>query len=159
MIQTVKELEVGKEYLFIEANPDKDKDLNIVRATLKDNKESHRGYFPEFIEKKTQGEIFFMLGPDEGDKPLNSILILHVNSNYDKPEVKEPLEELFGTWANPKGYIICDPDNVNHTLVEFHNFLLESLNKYQQRVNEAFADLSRKKDNYKKQIEWLEKNL
>jgi hypothetical protein len=35
MNKTIKELEVGKEYLFIEANPQKSKDLNVVRAILK----------------------------------------------------------------------------------------------------------------------------
>lgn len=155
MNKIVKDLLVGKEYIFIEANPDKEKDLNIVRATLKENKESERGWFPVFIEKYTQGEIFIMLNHKEAEKPLDELLVIHVNSNYDKPEVNEKLEKLFGTWAKPIGYFICDAESIDETITEYSNFLIKSLAKYEERIREMMENFNNKIINYTEQIKWL----
>ena len=155
MKKTVKELEVGKEYIFIEANPKKNKDLNIVRATLKENKEGERGWFPVFVEKDTQGEIFIMFNHEEAEKPLDGLLVIHVNSNYDKPEVKEPLEKLFGTWREPIGYVICDSESIDETITEYSNFLIKSLAKYEEKIREMTEDFSNKRKIYAEQIKWL----
>ena len=155
MKKTVKDLLVGKEYIFIEANPDKEKDLNIVRATLKENKETERGWFPVFIEKDTQGEIFMMFNPEEAEKPLDDLLVIHVNSNYDKPEVNEKLEKLFGTWAKPIGYVICDAESIDETITEYSNFLIKSLARFEERIREMTEVFNNRKANYMGQIKWL----
>ena len=155
MKKTVKDLLVGKEYIFIEANPDKEKDLNIVRATLKENKETERGWFPVFIEKDTQGEIFMMFNPEEAEKPLDDLLVIHVNSNYDKPEVNEKLEKLFGTWAKPIGYVICDAESIEETITEYSNFLIKSLARFEERIREMTEVFNNRKANYMGQIKWL----
>lgn len=156
MNKTVKELEVGKEYIFIEVTPNKTKDLNIVKATLKENEECERGWFPVFIEKETQGEIFIMFNHEEASKKLDTLLIIHVDSNYDKPEVNEPLEKLFGTWMKPIGYIICDTESIEETIKEYETFLNNSLEAYSKKIQETTEDFKNKAKIYKKQIEWLE---
>lgn len=155
MNKTVKELVIGREYIFIEANPDKEKDLNIVRATLKENEKGKNGYNPVFIEKYTKGEVFFTIDFNEADKPLDSLLVVYVNSNYDKPEVNEPLEKLFGTWANPIGYFICNTESIDETITEYTNFLIKSLTKYEEKIRKMMEDFGNKKRNYIKQVDWL----
>ena len=155
MNKTVKDLVVGKEYIFIEANPKKDKDLNIVRATLKENKECERGWFPVFVERETQGEIFIMFNHEEAEKPLDDLLVIHVNSNYDKPEVNDKLEKLFGTWREPIGYVICDAESIDETITEYSNFLIKSLAKYEEKIREMTEDFSNKRKIYAEQIKWL----
>lgn len=160
MNKTVKELEIGKEYIFIEANPDKSKDLNIVRTTLTENGECKRGWFPVFVEKETQGEIFIMFNHEQANEPLNKTpLVIHVNSNYDNPEANETLERLFGTWAKPIGYIICDADSINVAINDYNKFLNDSLTKYEENIKNSMADFNNKKQLYKQQIEWLNNNL
>ena len=156
MNKTIKELEVGKEYIFIEANPQKSKDLNVVRATLKENKEHEKGWYPVFIEKETQGEIFIIFNHEEASKKLDTLLVIHVNSNYDKPEVNEPLEKLFGTWAKPIGYNICDAESIEETINEYATFLNNSLEAYNKKIQDMQEDFKNKTKIYKKQIEWLE---
>lgn len=155
MNKTIKELTEGKEYIFIEANPNKSKDLNIVKATLREKGKCERGYFPVFVEKETQGEIFVMLNNEQANKPLNNILVVNVNSNYDKPQVNEKLEALFGTFMNPIGYIICENENVQETIEQYSNFLTYSIKKYEERIKEMTKDMNNKKILYKQQITWL----
>lgn len=155
MNKTIKELTEGKEYIFIEANPNKSKDLNIVKATLIKKGKNERGYLPVFVEKETQGEIFVMLNHEQADKPLNNILSVNVNSNYDKPQVNEKLEALFGTFMKPIGYIICENENVQETIEQYSNFLTNSIEKYEERIKEMTKDMNNKKILYKQQIAWL----
>ena len=156
MNKTIKELEVGKEYLFIEANPQKSKGLNVVRAILKSCEKGDRGWFPEFeTNDELKGEFFFIHELRKTNSPLNEIMVILVNSNYDKPEAKEKLEEIFGTMANPIGYIMCEPGNFEDTIKQYSDFLTDSIEKYENRINEMVEDLKNKRVIYKQQVEWL----
>ena len=160
MNKTIKELEVGKEYLFIEANPQKSKDLNVVRAILKSCEKGDRGWFPEFeTNDELKGEFFFIHELRKTNSPLNEIMVIWVNSNYDKPEAKKKLEETFGTLANPIGYIMCDADSIDGTINQYSNFLIDSINKYQDKIEEMIKDLDAKREIYRQQINWLEENF
>lgn len=157
MNKTIKELEVGKEYLFIEANPQKSKDLNVVRAILKSCEKGDRGWFPEFeTNDELKGEFFFIHELKKTNSPLNEIMVIWVNSNYDKPEAKEKLEGIFGTMANPIGYIMCDAESIEETINEYATFLNNSLEAYNKKIKDMQEDLKNKTKIYKKQIEWLE---
>jgi len=160
MNKTIRELEVGKEYIFIEANPHKSKDLNIVRAILKSYNKSERGWLPEFeTNDELKGEFFFIHELNKTNKPLNEIMVIWVNSNYDKPEAREKLFELFGTIREPIGYIMCDADSVEETINQYSNFLIDSINKYQDKIEEMIKDLDAKREIYKQQMNWLEKTF
>lgn len=156
MNKTVKDLVAGNEYIFIETNPQKSKDLNIVRAILKSNEHSERGWFPLFeTNDEYKGEFFFMCEPSIENDLLNKPLFIWVNSNYGKPEAKEKLEELFGTMRNPIGYIICDPTHVEETIKQYSDFLTDSIKKYESKIKEMMEDLKNKRTLYVQQIEWL----
>ena len=161
MEKTVKDLIVGKEYIFIEANPQKSKNLNIVRAILTScDRNEKRGWFPAFeTNDSLKGEFFFIQEIMKENEPLNSILFIWVNSNYDKPEAKKKLEELFGTMRNPIGYIVCDAESVEETIKQYSDFLNDSIIKYQNKINEMIEDLNNKKIIYPQQIEWLHNSL
>lgn len=165
MNKTVKDLVVGNEYIFIETNPNKSKDLNIVRAILKSNDSPEgdppgRGWYPLFeTTDKYKGEFFFIRNLEEGNEPLDMPLFIWVNSNYDKPEAKEKLEELFGTAMNPIGYTICDVSSVEETINQYAEFLVTSIEKYENKINDMMEDLKNKRTMYTQQIEWLNKYL
>lgn len=160
MNKTIKELEVGKEYIFIEANPQKSKDLNIVKAILKECDKGPRGWIPEFeTNDSLKGEFFFIHDLKKTNEPLNEIMVIWVNSNYDKPEAKEKLEEIFGTTMNPKGYIMCDADSIEETINQFSVFLIDSISKYQDRIEEMIKDLDAKREIYKQQVNWLKETF
>lgn len=157
MNKTIKELKVGKEYIFIEANPQKSKDLNIVRAILKSCEKGDRGWFPEFeTNDELKGEFFFIHELKKTNSPLDEIMVIWVNSNYDKPEAKEKLEGIFGTMANPIGYVICDTESIEETINEYATFLNNSLEAYNKKIKDMQEDFRNKTKIYKKQIEWLE---
>ena len=138
MNKTIKELEVGKEYIFIEATPNKTKDLNVVRAILKSCEKGDRGWFPEFeTNDELKGEFFFIHELRKTNSPLNEIMVILVNSNYDKPEAKEKLEGIFGAMANPIGFIMCDAESIDETIQEYTEFLTKSLEAYHKKIKES----------------------
>ena len=157
MNKTIKELEVGKEYIFIEATPNKTKDLNVVRAILKSCEKGDRGWFPEFeTNDELKGEFFFIHELRKTNSPLNEIMVILVNSNYDKPEAKEKLEGIFGAMANPIGFIMCDAESIDETIQEYTEFLTKSLEAYHKKIKDMQEDLMNKTRIYTEQIKWLE---
>ena len=86
-------------------------------------------------------------------------LCIWVNSNYDKPETKEKLEELFGTAMNPIGYVICDAESIEETICQYSEFLTDSIRKYEDKINDMVEDLKNKRIMYCQQTAWLIKNL
>ena len=101
-----------------------------------------------------------MFNHEQANEPLNQTpLVIHVNSNYDNPEANVTLERLFGTWAKPIGYVICDADSINDTINDYNKFLNDSLTKYEENIKNSMADFNNKKQLYKQQIEWLNNNL
>ena len=137
----------------IHEEEEKEKKLEEKRSKIQDKTKANYRQLETNDEYK--GEFFFMCEPSIENDLLNKPLFIWVNSNYEKPEAKEKLEELFGTMRNPIGYIICDPTHVEETIKKYSDFLTDSIKKYESKIKEMMEDLKNKRILYAQQIEWL----
>ena len=163
---SIKELKEGTTYYFLEADPNKVKDLKMYKATL--------------VELNTEGRTATAMFDFEGLEKNQVFLMRCIDNPYVRDESNDPLDKIttllcnhpdsnsaaiLGTFMRPKGFMMSD--SVENVIKEYHEFLdwsvAEGTRKSQEMIEKGQVVEGRVtevrlgilKENYAKQIAWL----
>ena len=163
---SIKELKEGTTYYFLEADPNKVKDLKIYKATLVELNTEGRAATAMFdFEGLEKNQVFLMRSidnrytGDESNDPLDKVTTLMCNHPDGNSRV------ILGTFMCPKGFMMSD--SVENVIKEYHEFLDWSISEGTRKSQEMIEKgqvmegrvtevrLGILKENYDKQIAWL----
>lgn len=159
----IKQLEVGKEYVFLRSIVKQKQDIPIYHGTLVELESGNIVSALFHIHEFSDHEVFCYrtinnpyIG-DCSDEILDKPECFHMNADED-----ENLENAMCEMGI--GFIISDSEK--NAIKEYHDFMEWSLSEYQKRIDKAdeydkpsmIADLKAKRKIYKEQIEWLKNN-
>ena len=159
----IKQLEVGKEYVFLRSIVKQKQDIPIYHGTLVELDGGNCITALFHIHEFSDHEVFCYrtvnnpyIG-DRSDEILDKPVCFYLNSDKD-----EDLENAM--CRRGVGFIISD--SVQSAINEYSEFINWSVEEYQKKIDKAdeydkssmIADLEAKKKIYKEQIDWLIKN-
>lgn len=170
---TIKDIEVGKEYVFIESDPDQSEDIKVLHCTCIYKDEYNpagklmmvKFTVREYPEGANEAFTYKIINnpyakADIDDNLFEKLTWLDSNKDMDKEE--SAIYTYLHRWKSvnggsrfyfPRGFMFGRTDD--EAIQNYKNFLDLSLVEHQNKIDEEIRVLNLHKENFAKQINWL----
>ena len=158
-MKNYKELKVGETFLIVEMSTEKCKNLKEFRIVLDEAYErstSYTSYYIMAFHFEDHPNISIYTSIEKNAPGFEQPLLLQPNNRYMLgDEDKEIVDARCGTYQKPVGYMLGCVDDVPEIVSRCKAFLMESLEKWQEKINRDQANLNKRTGVYKRQLSWL----
>lgn len=158
-MKNYKELKVGETFLIVEMSTEKHRNLKEFRIVLDEAYErstTHTSYYIMAFHFEDRPNISIYTSIEKDAPGLEQPLLLQPNNRYMLgDEDREIVDARCGNYQKPVGYMLGYPDDTPEIVSRCKAFLMESLEKWQEKINTQQQDLNKREGIYKDQIAWL----